>query len=76
MRLRNINMAGMILLVLAFTVGMAGAIENGTANETPTVNVTGTPTVILQLPQQQLRSQMMTMSRIQVYLAQDICYTD
>ncbi|CAG0973129.1 hypothetical protein METP3_01617 [Methanosarcinales archaeon] len=47
MRLRNITMAGMILLVLAFTVGMAGAIENGTANETPTVNVTGTPTETL-----------------------------
>ncbi|MFZ3166675.1 MAG: DUF5667 domain-containing protein [Candidatus Methanoperedens sp.] len=47
MRLKNITMAGMILLVLAFTVGMAGAIENGTANETPTVNVTGTPTETL-----------------------------
>ena len=47
MRLRNITMAGMILLVLAFTVGMAGAIENSTANETPTVNVTGTQTEIL-----------------------------
>ena len=47
MRLRNITMAGMILLVLAFTVGMAGAIENGTANETPTVNVTGTQTEVL-----------------------------
>lgn len=45
MRLRNITMAGMILLVLAFTAGMAGAI--GTANETPTVNVTGTHTEIL-----------------------------
>ncbi len=45
MRLRNITMVG--LLVLAFTVGMAGAIENGTANETPTVNVTGTQTEIL-----------------------------
>jgi len=42
MRLRNITMAGMILLVLAFT---ASAI--GMANETPTVNVTGTQTEIL-----------------------------
>lgn len=47
MRLKNITMAGMILLVMAFTVGMAGATENGTANETPTVNVTGTPTETL-----------------------------
>ena len=47
MRLRNITMAGMILLVLAFTQGMAGAIENGMANETPTINVTGTQTEIL-----------------------------
>jgi hypothetical protein len=45
MRLRNITIAGIILLVLAFTVGMASAI--GTANETPTVNVTGTQTEIL-----------------------------
>ncbi|HEY9204909.1 MAG TPA: DUF5667 domain-containing protein [Candidatus Methanoperedens sp.] len=44
MRLRNITLAGIILLVLAFTVGMAGATENGTANETPTVNATETPT--------------------------------
>jgi len=47
MRLSNITVAGMILFVLAFTVGMASAIENGTANETPTVNVTGTPTETL-----------------------------
>ncbi|MDL5504070.1 MAG: DUF5667 domain-containing protein, partial [Candidatus Methanoperedens sp.] len=42
--MRNIIIAGTILLVMAFTSGMAGAIENGTANETPIVNVTGTPT--------------------------------
>jgi len=47
MRLRNITMAGVILSVLAFTIGMAGAIENSTNNETPTVNVTGTPTETL-----------------------------
>ncbi len=47
MRLRNITMAGVILCVLAFTIGMAGAIENNTNNETPTVNVTGTPTETL-----------------------------
>ncbi|MFZ3167387.1 MAG: DUF5667 domain-containing protein [Candidatus Methanoperedens sp.] len=59
MRLRNITLAGVILIVLAFTIGMAGAIENGTDNEIPsvnitgnstetlTVNVTGTPTVTL-----------------------------
>ncbi len=47
MRLRNITMAGVILLVLAFTASMANAIENGTVNETPTVNVTGTPTETL-----------------------------
>ena len=47
MRLRNITLAGVILIVLAFTIGMAGAIENGTGNETPTVNVTGTPTETL-----------------------------
>jgi len=40
MRLRNITLAGVILIVLAFTTGMAGAIENGTGNETPSVNVT------------------------------------
>jgi hypothetical protein len=45
MRLKNITMAGIILLVLAFTVGMAGATDqNATVNETPTVNETGTPT--------------------------------
>jgi Domain of unknown function (DUF5667) len=47
MRLRNITMAGVILSVLAFTIGMAGAIENSTNNETPMVNVTGTPTETL-----------------------------
>jgi hypothetical protein len=50
MRLKNITMAAIILLVLAFTVGMAGATEqnatdqNATVNETPTVNETGTST--------------------------------
>ncbi len=45
MRLKNITLAGAILLVLAFTVGMAGAIDqNAIVNETPTVNETGTPT--------------------------------
>ncbi len=43
MRLRNITLAGVILLVLAFTIGMAGATENSTGNETPAVNVTETP---------------------------------
>ncbi|VVB55550.1 Uncharacterised protein [uncultured archaeon] len=47
MRLRNITLAGMILIVLAFTIGMAGAIENGTGNETPSVNVTGNSTETL-----------------------------
>jgi Domain of unknown function (DUF5667) len=47
MRLRSITMAGVILSVLVFTIGMAGAIENSTGNETPTVNVTGTPTETL-----------------------------
>ncbi|VVB55769.1 Uncharacterised protein [uncultured archaeon] len=47
MRLRNITLAGMILIVLAFTIGMAGAIENGTDNETLTVNVTGNSTETL-----------------------------
>jgi hypothetical protein len=56
MRLRNITLAGIILLVLALTVGMAGAtdqnvtgnetttVNNATVNETITVNETGTPT--------------------------------
>ncbi len=56
MRLKNITLAGIILLVLAFTVGMAGATEqnatgnetttvnNATVNETSTVNETGTLT--------------------------------
>ena len=47
MRLRNITLAGVILIVLAFTTGMAGAIENGTGNETPSVNVTGNSTETL-----------------------------
>jgi hypothetical protein len=47
MRLRNITLAGMILIVLAFTIGMAGAIENGTGNETPLVNITGNSTETL-----------------------------
>ncbi|MFZ3059916.1 MAG: DUF5667 domain-containing protein [Candidatus Methanoperedens sp.] len=47
MTLRNITLAGMILLVLAFTIGMAGAAENGTVNETSTVTATGTPTETL-----------------------------
>ncbi len=47
MRLRNITMAGVILLVLAFTIGMAGATVNGTANETPTVIATGNSTETL-----------------------------
>ncbi len=40
MRLGNITQAGMILLVLVFTIGLAGAAENATGNETSTVNVT------------------------------------
>jgi hypothetical protein len=48
MRLKNITMAGIILLVLAFTVGMAGATDqNATVNETPTVNETRTPIATL-----------------------------
>ena len=47
MRLRNITLAGAILLMLAFTIGMAGATENGTADETPTVTATGTSTETL-----------------------------
>ena len=47
MRLRNITLAGVILIVLAFTIGMAGAIENGTDNENPSVNVTGNSTETL-----------------------------
>ncbi len=46
MRSRNIARAGTILLVLAFIIGVAGATENVTGNETSTVNVTGTPTEI------------------------------
>ena len=47
MRLRNITLTGVILIVLAFTIGMAGAIENSTGNETPSVNVTGNSTETL-----------------------------
>ena len=47
MRLRNIILAGIILIVMAFTIGMAGAIENGTGNETSSVNVTGNSTETL-----------------------------
>jgi hypothetical protein len=48
MRLKNITLAGIILLVLAFTVGMAGATDqNATVNETPAVNETGTPIATL-----------------------------
>ena len=47
MRLKNMTLAGMILIVLAFTIGMASAIENGTGNETPSVNVTGNSTETL-----------------------------
>ena len=47
MRLRNITLAGVILIVLAFTIGMAGAIENVTGNETSSVNVTGNSTETL-----------------------------
>ncbi len=44
MRLKNITLAGIILLVLAFTVGIAGATDqNATVNDTPSVNETGTP---------------------------------
>ncbi|VVB54727.1 Uncharacterised protein [uncultured archaeon] len=47
MRLRNITLAGIILIVLAFTISMAGAIENSMGNETPSVNVTGNSTETL-----------------------------
>jgi hypothetical protein len=48
MRLKNITLAGIILLVLAFTAGMAGATDqNATVNETPAVNETGTSTATL-----------------------------
>ncbi len=50
MRLRNITLAGVILLVLAFTIGMASATENGTDNETQTVNATGNSTETLTVP--------------------------
>ncbi|SNQ59068.1 DUF5667 domain-containing protein [Candidatus Methanoperedens nitratireducens] len=45
--LSNILLAGIILLVLTFTMGMAGATENVTSNETSTANTTGTPTETL-----------------------------
>ncbi len=44
MRSKNMIRAGTILLVLAFIIGIAGATENATDNETSAVNVTGTPT--------------------------------
>ncbi len=44
MRLRNITLAGIILLALAFTIGMVSATENSTGDETPTVTATETPT--------------------------------
>ncbi|MFZ3166383.1 MAG: DUF5667 domain-containing protein [Candidatus Methanoperedens sp.] len=47
MRLRYITLAGVILSVLVFTIGMAGAIENSTGNETPSMNVTGNSTETL-----------------------------
>ncbi len=48
MRLKNITLAGVILLVLAFTIGMAGAIENGTANETAVNQTTINETAVNQ----------------------------
>jgi hypothetical protein len=39
MRLRNITLAGMILLVLVFIIGMAGAAENAKGNETSTAGL-------------------------------------
>ncbi len=44
MRLKNITLAGIILLVFVFTIGMVSATENATGNETQTVTVTGTST--------------------------------
>jgi hypothetical protein len=44
MRLKNVTLAGIILLVLIFTIGMVSATENATGNETPIVTATGTPT--------------------------------
>lgn len=43
MKTRHKTTAGIILLVLAFTIGVAGATGDGT----PTVNITGTPTETL-----------------------------
>ncbi len=42
MRLRNITLAGIILLVFVFTIGMVSATENATGNETTAVAATGT----------------------------------
>ncbi|SNQ60038.1 DUF5667 domain-containing protein [Candidatus Methanoperedens nitratireducens] len=44
MRLKNITLAGIILLVLVFTIGMVSATDNATGIETPTVTTTGTAT--------------------------------
>ncbi len=45
MRLRNMNLAGVILLMLAFTIGMASATDTPAANatDTPVANATDTP---------------------------------
>lgn len=45
MRLGNITLAGIILLVLVFTIGMAGAAENATANVTANVTTNETSNV-------------------------------
>ncbi len=47
MESRNMTRTGTILLVLAFIIGIAGAAENTTGNETSTLNVTGTTTETL-----------------------------
>ncbi len=48
MKMKNMTLAGIILLVLAFTIGMAGATEqNATGSGIPAATVTGTSTVIL-----------------------------
>ncbi len=44
MRLRNITLAGIILLVLIFTIGMVSATENATGNETATATTNATAT--------------------------------
>jgi len=46
MKLRNITQVGTILLVLVFTIGLAGAAENATGNETSTVTATVTATIV------------------------------